>query len=1170
MRREHGLAGLVGSHAARGAPGLLIMTCVACALASCNGASDVGERKEPAAQAIASAIGQPYTLDSDGNLHTTVRAGADVLLSANDSRKGDNDTGSPLISFAWEQLEPGALPVQLIRRTSSSVSFVAPQVTEDTTLRFKLTVSDGSGESDSTEAHVLVKPFRDADHFLQYLGVDGTFPVVVASDLPIAADADADPAATLPVTVTMTKLATFVDRGGVQHVRVPVGTPVTVTTGWTARVGSGGDDCAANENPAVEFPAPRLNLDDVTAAADGKLPAGTVLSDVVELDDVGLARLEVRLDAESSAATPLLCVDGSATPLHAGVVVDAETLRAGESPRDSEASAFAYYWTIDPTFARLTLDGWLDANGFDSSVKGWNADAHAIYTNNYDLGFGRDMYMKFGACDSGAEGLPLEQRIGKCDVAAVVVNYAGVEAAVKGLNPIVAVAMEYSAAIGGTQRFVKFYTYAFDTRTGEFNRVESVNLDRRGELYMPQACTVCHGGTPGTFDPTTGEYSNGGDVSSAFLSFDLDSLLYSDTDPGFSHKSRDAALKAEFTRASQEAEFKKLNVGAYLTLADPPNAAGRYALARELLEGWYGGPGLPNDTFDGDFVPQTWKPEGVDGVANTGDDNPADAATIYADVFARNCRMCHIAQVPVAGVDPRDATVTVAGAGSLPACTNDVRLAGTRVGVSFQVPMGCYWEFAHAPNLADRLSRNLMPFARRTSDRMWVSEDGPSAGEVLTAHLLAAQGTSVDAPGTPYACIDSFGARVEDQGVTKLEVERGVWLTLGSTCSRFLGQAQWTLSAPSGSGAALVGADTAAPRFVPDVQGDYVLSLSDAGGASSTSVTALVPVAVPVAGDGTASMALGSGGSGTVDVDVTTLMGFQSRDGIASTSIDSQNGVTAVVVGPTVVRITGDSLSGGTVTYHLTDIDGDLSTTGTITLQVSADISAGSPTLTFAANSTGNDIDLDSLVSRPAGEAITLTVTQPVRQRFRGRGSVSAPNSSGHVAYNAPPGVTSHFGGTLIDAGSLDSFTYEACFSAQPSKCASGTITIQLSSTHSFPAVQAQMSLNCAICHVPAIGANPEFIVEPTYASAAERHELYCKLKTLTAVNDGSDLGDTEMNGAPYLNLAVPASSLLYLKPQGSYGHGGTVVGNSTTWNTILNWIDDGAYFTESTAQACP
>ena len=1176
------------------------------ALSACSKYSHVGYQSEPAPHAVAVTIGEPFTNDSSGNLQATVRAGGEVVLSGKDSEKGANDTGVPLINFKWEQLAAGNNAVQFIQRTTNTISFTAPQVTSVTTLDFRLTVSDAKGNTATTDAHITVQPINDQDHFLQFLNVSNTIPVVMATTTPIAADTTAAATATLPVSVTITKLVTFPDRNDstITHTRVVVGSPVTISTGWNAKLGSS-ISCTSNQNPTLQVPVPRLNLDDLLPA--GAFPDAVVLSDLLEPADIDKATLEVRIDVTSSnnvvtTAVPVACISGTA--LAAGVPIGAapttvttwpsgtffttDVLLTNATPHDSKATALAYFATIDPTNNKDTLDRWLVANGFSTTASAWNADAHAIYTNNFDLGFGRDMYMKIGGttgkCDDGTTALPVTPahiNSGLCDVAAVVVNYSGVEATAKKLNPINAVAMEYTAAATGGVRFVKFYAFVPDTRSGVFIRVLSVNLDRRGEQSMPQSCVVCHGGLPGIV--TAGVYAANGDVKAAFLPWDLDSLFYSDTEPGFSTKPRDAALRATYTRSLQETQFKTLNAGAYLTMADPTGAAGRYAVVRELVEGWYGGSattGLTAAQFNGGFIPPGWQPVGLDAIAGTADDNPADSGTLYTDVFARNCRMCHTVQVPASG-DPRTATVTIAGVASpIAACTNDTRLANSRVGSPFQVPMGCYWEFAHAPNLADRLSRNQMPFARRSSDRLWVNTSvAKTAGTILQAHLLAEQNVTVATPGTVSTCIDTaFGTATQAQGVTKYQVARNAWVNLASTCSRFVTAPQWTLTAPSGSTAILIGADTLTPRFLPDVQGDYTLRLTDgASMAASASVVAQVPVATPTAGNGGVAIVLGAGGTGTADVDVTTLAGYQSRDPLTSLTIASQNGVTATALNTTTVRITVSSLAGGTATYTLTDSDGDQSAAGTINVTVTASIAASNATVTFATNSAGNAVNLDNLISRPAGQAVTITASQPTTQRSRGIGHVSV-DGAGQATYDAPLGVMSHFAGVLISTAGRDQFSFTGCFVLQPAVCSSGTITVQLSGTndgvHDFPAVQAQLSTNCgSLCHnAPQINANAGYIIAASYADAAARKTLYCELQLLTAVNDGSDILQTEPNGTPYLNLTTPSSSLLYLMPQPNFGHGGGPEGTPLTYSTVLNWINEGAYFTEpnATGQNCP
>src|SRR5689334_22868805 len=130
-------------------------------ISGCSKWSDVGNESVTIPQAMASTLGQPYTRDSSGNITTTVRAGADVVLSAKDSRKSADDTGYPLLSFKWEQLATDTAKVQMIERTTNTVSFTAPEVTQDTTLHFTLTVTNAKGTTSSATAQVLVKSIRD-------------------------------------------------------------------------------------------------------------------------------------------------------------------------------------------------------------------------------------------------------------------------------------------------------------------------------------------------------------------------------------------------------------------------------------------------------------------------------------------------------------------------------------------------------------------------------------------------------------------------------------------------------------------------------------------------------------------------------------------------------------------------------------------------------------------------------------------------------------------------------------------------------------------------------------------------------------------------------------------------------------------------------------------------
>jgi hypothetical protein len=798
------------------------------ALVACSKLSQVGNLPQATVKASAATVGQPYTTDSNGVMHTMVRAGADVVLTGVNSETLPDDTGVPVITWQWTQQNPGAYPVDLIKRTSEVSSFTAPQVTQATTLTFQLTATNANGVSASTQADVVVEPAPDADHFLTFFSTADSVTVTAITSAVVPKTGGAAYNATVPFTITVTKLVQYTDNNGVVHdPPVPVGQPTTYSGGWTQALGSGGMSCTDQRNPQFQVPIPSFNLDDMLA--DG---SGNRLSDVMQASDIDLdpanlkippavvyAQVQITSAALSGGVTPGVCVGTTASFSNAAapntLVVDQGTLtqdaNPGGGPFDTSDSAHAYYSTIDsiavdPTQQKSTLQGWLLANGMNMSQPNWGADAHAIYTNNYDLGLGRDMYLKAN-CPAGTPALSqmtpsqLTQAIGQCDVASVVVNYIGVQAAAENTNAIVAVAMEYSAATAGGPRITKFYAFAPDQRSGQLQRVTSVDLDHRGQKYLPAACVVCHGGTPGTV--TGGVYSQGGDVTAGFLPWDLASLLYSDTDPGFSQKSEDAALKAQYTEANQLSQFKLLNEGTYLTAADPD----RFALLRELLEGWYGGQGLPGASGNGynaNFIPAGW--------AATANGNPAGSDTFYTNVFARTCRMCHVMQVPVSSGGQFDNLSNGGAQGSgTAACKSTVNTTTLGETGGEQFPVGCYWQFAKLQNLAMYLSDARMPFARRTMDRLWVDPNGfpAAAGQQLIATLsqpsvnVVPAGTTTLVANPSFASLNTSSAEGFSFTAGGMSGDVTDWITLTSTdttLSALLGPPSWQVCADPGTG----------------------------------------------------------------------------------------------------------------------------------------------------------------------------------------------------------------------------------------------------------------------------------------------------------------------------------------------------------------------------------
>jgi len=268
----------------------------------------------------------------------------------------------------------------------------------------------------------------------------------------------------------------------------------------------------------------------------------------------------------------------------------------------SEENSIAYYNTIDPSGERATLDQFRELNGFSSDgVDIYNESdpialavqeelngtdySHAIYQNIADLDLGRNMYvLKF---DNG-------------DVASYVQNFATPDNALARRNLLATVAMEYRA----DERLTTFYAY-----NSRGNRVTKVDLDGRGEKFVPTLCAACHGGKPK--DDIDGIYQNGGNIGSKWIAWDIENFEFS----------------SRLGLADQQDEFRSMNQSVLCTTPSASNA--------ELVRGWYGADAssnctvpLPEVDFDGDYVPAGWN------------DTP-EHRELYLEVVRPTCRSCH-------------------------------------------------------------------------------------------------------------------------------------------------------------------------------------------------------------------------------------------------------------------------------------------------------------------------------------------------------------------------------------------------------------------------------------------------------------------------------------------------------------------------------------------------
>jgi hypothetical protein len=502
------------------------------------------------------------------------------------------------------------------------------------------------------------------------------------------------------------------------------------------------------------------------------------------------------------------------------------------------------------------------------AIAGTGEFAHAIYLNNYDLGFGRNMYTR---TDSNG------------NVYAFVGNYLTLEGAIRAGTPFATVVMEYSplrAPSDGSEKFVKFFTYV-DDGSGDSRRVGSLNFDGRGELFTPGNCLACHGGAK---PPGLGElvYDSGcgntldaacytwpaknrdgvdisdGNLHATFLPWDAGALLFADTDPAITQAPKrfdglsvaDRLLRddGDYSRAAQEAQIKKLNEAAYATYCDAsvvPDCA--TDAARRLVEHWYGGLDqdgkLTSAAFDDSKAPAGWRngetvstPKPTDPGATAV--NPDTAEAIYHDVFAHHCRMCH---------------------------TNI-----TDPALRFDTYQKLKAEAANGDVIDAVFHRGVMPAARLTADRFWVSfADATPAAAALLAKEVGFEPPSGQLGPTPEARITGLGgtvarnATVRFSGADSLLASSFAWAVEYAPPASLSGDADLAAFKP-----ALVGAANSQLAFAATKSGTYEvhLTIRDKSGAefAAEPVEVDVPDHLPQFGDLTLNIA--EGGSQTLSV----------------------------------------------------------------------------------------------------------------------------------------------------------------------------------------------------------------------------------------------------------------------------------------------------------------
>ena len=296
---------------------------------------------------------------------------------------------------------------------------------------------------------------------------------------------------------------------------------------------------------------------------------------------------------------------------------------------DSRLSAWQYYKAIgaiknydaakDIVTGGISFDDWKRKVKLDPYATAGQHDVVATYVNKVDLNLTREHHsISYGPGNTAAyvcnHSGPLDDTQAAIDTA--IANTSA------GRNQIACVAMDYNvtAGVNGGQPFTRFLIFG---PSGQL--LPSVNLDGRGEKFVPGSCVVCHGG-----DRYVGSFPADGtgfaDIGAHFLPYDLGNFEFSTT-PGLRQADQELAI--------------------YLLNQNVLNA-GPTVAEQELIAGWYAS---GTRTLDTNYLPVSWQ------------GHSAVSLSFYQNVYSRNCRTCHVAMTEVLNFDHFSNITTKVGPG---------------------------------------------------------------------------------------------------------------------------------------------------------------------------------------------------------------------------------------------------------------------------------------------------------------------------------------------------------------------------------------------------------------------------------------------------------------------------------------------------------------------------
>ena len=459
--------------------------------------------------------------------------------------------------------------------------------------------------------------------------------------------------------------------------------------------------------------------------------------------------------------------------------------------------AEAYYTAVDPNNERTTLAQWKSVNGFNSGDVN-----HIIFRDRIDLGYGRDMYSK--SDENGNFAFYVENyvvQLAEGDVTTYGALSLDAAIATDEEFHISTNAIEYSPIDSNdpdSEKILKLFTFSVKNSEDIKERATSIDLDGRGEKFMPTACLVCHGGTMYPLN-TDGSFSVESLRSPRLNTLNTNHFTFSD--------------QSGYTEEDQKLAIKAMNLLVHTSYSDAQNldenTKARWSadFAMEINSGAYNGD-YSTDDYSDDYIPDGWKQN-----AN----RPDGVERLYLEVVKDHCIACHSVRGSSAGEN----------------ITRQIN--GQDVSLGNAINLSSYEKFiSYEESIIELVyRRGLMPMSLLNYSRFWES---PEAAPTILASFLPS-----------FDAFDNNGEISEPKrpvAVTTTSRLSSSPLTLDASASYLAESYSWeVVSTPIDAVATLSASTGITTTLSADVNGDYVIQLT-ANNATSLSDTEHVLVTI--------------------------------------------------------------------------------------------------------------------------------------------------------------------------------------------------------------------------------------------------------------------------------------------------------------------------------------